>query len=128
MLNFSFNGNNDCILRLFRTTLNLTFPLVKETNLLMKCARYFSFFEVNVKHIATCSLSSNNHQGITSSSFFVLKFLIVSSMTYFDYIENTIKNFTTKKDDLIILLWLFDERKQVIICLLFSLKDEKYSV
>ena len=49
-------------------------------------------------------------------------------MTYFDYIENTIKNFTTKKDDLIILLWLFDERKQVIICLLFSLKDEKYSV
>ena len=66
---------------MFQTTLILTFPLVKETNLLKKYALYFSFFEENSKCIATCFLSSNN-RGIISSSFFVLKFLIVFSVTY----------------------------------------------
>ena len=40
--------------------------------------------------------------------------------------ENTIKNFNTKNDELIIPP-LFDERKQVTIHLLFSSKNEKYS-
>ena len=66
---------------MFQTTLILTFPLVKETNLLKKYALYFSFFEENSKCIVTCFLSSNN-RGIISSSFFVLKFLIVFSVTY----------------------------------------------
>ena len=42
------------------------------------------------------------------------------------FIENTIKNFTSKKDELLILLWLFDERKHVAIRLPFSSKNEKY--
>ena len=40
--------------------------------------------------------------------------------------ENTIKNFNTKNDELIIPP-LFDERKQITIHLLFSSKNEKYS-
>ena len=31
-----------------------------------------------------------------------------------------------KKDELLILKWLFDERKHVTICLPFSSKNEKY--
>ena len=42
-------------------------------------------------------------------------------------IKNTIKNFNTKKDELVIPLRLFDEKKQVIICLLFSSESEKYN-
>ena len=38
----SFNGNSDWILRVFQTTLNFTFSLVKETNFLIKYAQYFS--------------------------------------------------------------------------------------
>ena len=37
----SFNGNNDWILCVFQTILNLTFPIVKETNFLIKYAQYF---------------------------------------------------------------------------------------
>ena len=85
MLTLSFNRNNDWILRVFQTTLNLTFPLAKETNLLIKYALYFSFFEENGKRIVTCFLLSNNHGGIRSSSFFRLKFLIVFSITCFGY-------------------------------------------
>ena len=40
--------------------------------------------------------------------------------------ENTIKNFNRKKDDLLISLWLFNERKHVTIRLPFSSKNEKY--
>ena len=43
-------------------------------------------------------------------------------------IKNTIKNFNRKKDELLILPWLFDERKHIRIRLLFSLKNEKYCV
>ena len=42
------------------------------------------------------------------------------------FTENTIKNFTSKKDELLILLWLFDERKHVAIRLPFSSKNEKH--
>ena len=42
--------------------------------------------------------------------------------------ENTIRNFNRKKDELQVLLWLFDERKHVAIRLPFSSKNEKYSV
>ena len=42
-------------------------------------------------------------------------------------IESTIKNFNRMKDELIIPLWSFDERKQVTIRLSFSWKNEKYS-
>ena len=41
-------------------------------------------------------------------------------------IENTIKNFNRKKDELLIPPWLFDERKHVTIRLPFSSKNEKY--
>ena len=41
-------------------------------------------------------------------------------------IENTIKNFNSKKDELLIPPWLFDERKHVTIRLPFSSKNEKY--
>ena len=41
-------------------------------------------------------------------------------------IENTIKNFNRKKDELLIPPWLFDERKHVVICLPFLSKNEKY--
>ena len=41
-------------------------------------------------------------------------------------IENTVKNFTRNKDELLIPPWLFDERKYVTICLPFSSKNEKY--
>ena len=41
-------------------------------------------------------------------------------------IENTIKNFNRKKDELLIPPWLFDERKHVTIRLSFSSKNEKY--
>ena len=40
--------------------------------------------------------------------------------------ENNIENFNTKKDELLILPWLFDERKHVTIRLPFSSKNEKY--
>ena len=40
-------------------------------------------------------------------------------------IENTIKSFNRKKDELLIPSWLFDERKHVKIPLLFSSKNEK---
>ena len=41
-------------------------------------------------------------------------------------IENTIKNFNRKKDELLIPPWLFDERKHVTIRLPFFSKNEKY--
>ena len=41
-------------------------------------------------------------------------------------IEETIKNFNTKKDELVIPWWLFDEREQVAICLKFTSKNENY--
>ena len=34
-------------------------------------------------------------------------------------IENTIKNFNRKKDELLILPWLFDERKHYYMCAVF---------
>ena len=40
-------------------------------------------------------------------------------------IENTIKNFNRKKDELLIPPWLFDERKHVTIRLPFSSRNEK---
>ena len=43
-------------------------------------------------------------------------------------IENTIQNFNSKKDELLIPPWLFDERKHVTIRLPFSSKNEKYGV
>ena len=43
-------------------------------------------------------------------------------------IENTIKNFNSKKDELLIPPWLFDERKHVTIRLWFSSKYGKYCV
>ena len=52
---------------------------------LIKYTLYFSFFEENSKHIVTCVLSSNNHSGIRGSSFFLLKFLIVFSITCFGH-------------------------------------------
>ena len=73
------------ILCVFQATLNLNFPLVKETNLLIKYVQYFSFFEENGKRIATCFLSSNNHSSIRSSSFLLVKFLIVFSIKCFRY-------------------------------------------
>ena len=45
------------MLQLFQTKLNLTFTLVKDTTLLIKQARYFSFFKENGKPIVTCFLS-----------------------------------------------------------------------
>ena len=42
-------------------------------------------------------------------------------------IENTIRNFNRKKDELLIPPWLFDKRKHVTIRLPFSSKNEKYS-
>ena len=41
-------------------------------------------------------------------------------------IENTIKNFNSKKDELLIPPWLFDERKHVTIRLPFFSKNERY--
>ena len=41
-------------------------------------------------------------------------------------IENTIKNFNRKNNELLIPPWLFDERKHVTIRLPFSSKNEKY--
>ena len=41
-------------------------------------------------------------------------------------IENTIKNFNSKKDELLIPPWLLDKRKHVTIRLPFSSKNEKY--
>ena len=48
-------------------------------------AQYFSFFEENGKHIVTCFLSSNNHFGIRSSSFFSINIFDIFSITYFGY-------------------------------------------
>ena len=41
-------------------------------------------------------------------------------------IQNTIKNFNGKKDEILIPPWLFDERKHVTIRLPFSSRNEKY--
>ena len=73
----SFDGNNNWILCVFKTILNLNFSLMKETNFIMKYTEYSPFFEENGKSIVTCFLSSNNHGGIKSSSFFLLKLLKV---------------------------------------------------
>ena len=43
-------------------------------------------------------------------------------------IEDTIKNFNRKKDELLILPWLFDERKHATISLQLFSKNEKYCV
>ena len=56
-----------------------------ETNLLIKYSLYFSFFEENGKRIVKCFLSSKNQSGIRRSSFFLVKFLIVFSITCFGY-------------------------------------------
>ena len=99
---------------------------MKVTNLLMNYTLYFSSFKENSKHIITYFLSPNNHRSIISSSFFAVKFLIVFSIKSKYVIEETIKNFNTKKDELVIPWWLFDEREQVAICLKFTSKNEKY--
>ena len=41
-------------------------------------------------------------------------------------IENTFKNLNREKDELLIRLWLFNDRKHITIRLLFSSNNEKY--
>ena len=62
------------------TTKFYVYSKKQETDLLIKYAQYFSLFEENDKRVAKCFLSSNNHVGIKSSSYFLLKFLIVFSI------------------------------------------------
>lgn len=47
MLNIVFFENNDLIIRVFYTILNLNYPLVKGLNLLMKSIQNFPFFYEN---------------------------------------------------------------------------------
>ena len=61
------------VLHVFQKTFNLTFPLVKETNLLIKYGLYFSFFKENGKRIVARFISSDNQDGIRSLSFFLLQ-------------------------------------------------------
>ena len=71
--------NNTCVLRVFQNILNLTFLLVKETNLL--------FYILRGKQQTYCNLFSffKEARSIISSSFFQLNILIVFSITYFGY-------------------------------------------
>lgn len=47
MLNIVFFENNDLIIRVFYTILNLNYPLVKGLNLLTKSIQNFPFFYEN---------------------------------------------------------------------------------
>ena len=60
-------------MRVFQIMLNLTLPLVKVCNLLIKRLLNFSFLGAKGYLVATNFVSSNNHFDINNSSFFFAK-------------------------------------------------------
>ena len=62
----------NCILQAFQIMWNLSLPLVKVCNLLIKHLLNFSFLGAKCNLIITNLMSSNNHIGINSSSFSLL--------------------------------------------------------